>query len=331
MHKPRQAVTVIGSGRMGRGIALSFAYQGYEAILVDVKERNEDEFNDLLSRSQADLESQMNVLIKANLVTEQLANDILKQIKIVHITDDQALWQNHKIVFEAVPEILEVKEHALQRVCSVIPEDALILSTTSSFSANDIARFVTNKERFLNTHWLNPAYLLPLIEVSASDHTSEKSIQRTMQLLESIGKVPVRCKSSPGFIVPRIQALAMNEAARMVEEEVATPEELDKAIRTGFAPRFVILGLLEFIDWGGLDTLYYASNYLASNLEDNRHAPPSIINNMMEKGEIGLKSKKGFYEFDEQTLDDYQLQTLAKFIDLLQHLGYISPPNIQKQ
>src|SRR5690625_2613189 len=98
MRNSQQAITVIGSGRMGRGIALSFAYQGYEAILVDVKERNKDEFNDLLSRSQADLESQINVLIKANLVTEQLANDILKQIKIVHITDDHTLWKDHEIV-----------------------------------------------------------------------------------------------------------------------------------------------------------------------------------------------------------------------------------------
>src|SRR5690625_3697484 len=248
MRNSKRSISVIGSGRMGRGIALSFAYQGYEAILIDVKERNGEEFNDLLSRSHTDFANQTKVLITSGLITEEMANDILKQIQIVHIEDNNTLWKDNEIVFEAVPEILDVKKDALQRVCEIIPSNALILSTTSSFSANDIAQFVTNKERFLNTHWLNPAYLLPLIEVSASDYTSEENMHKTIELLENIGKVPEKCKSSPEFIVPRIQALAMNEAARMVEENVATPEELDKAIRTGFAPRFVILGLLEFID-----------------------------------------------------------------------------------
>src|SRR5699024_1985308 len=151
---------------------------------------------------------------------------------------------------------------------------------------NDLAQFVTNKERFMNTHWLNPAYLLPLVEVSPSSFTSETKLNETLSLLESIGKVPVKCNPSPAFIVPRIQALAMNEAARMVEEKVATPEDLDRAIRTGFAPRFVILGLLEFIDWGGLDTLYYASNYLQDELKDERHGPANIVKDMMERGEI---------------------------------------------
>src|SRR5699024_3273962 len=112
-------------------------------------------------------------------------------------------------------------------------------------------------------------------------------------------KVPVECSSSPGYIVPRIQALAMNEAAKMVDEGVATAESLDKAIKTGFGPRFTMLGLLEFIDWGGADTLYYASHSMADALQNNRYNPPEVIEQMMEKNEIGIKTKKGFYEFDE--------------------------------
>ena len=107
------------------------------------------------------------------------------------------------------------KKEVFNRICAFASKDALIASTTSSFLVNELAQFVTNKERFLNTHWLNPAYLIPLVEVSPGSETGEDNLDQMVQLLEDIGKVPVKCAPSPGFIVPRIQALAMNEAARL--------------------------------------------------------------------------------------------------------------------
>src|SRR5690606_16660819 len=102
------------------------------------------------------------------------------------------------------------------------------------------------------------------------------------------GKIPIVCKASPGYIVPRIQALAMNEAARLVEEGVASPEDIDKAVKYGFGLRFGVLGLLEFIDWGGGDILFYASNYLAGAFNDKRFAPPAVISDNMREDRIGL-------------------------------------------
>ena len=126
-------------------------------------------------------------------------------------------------------------------------------------------------------HWLNPAYLIPLVEISPGKATDPAIIARVKALLEGIGKVPVVCAATPGFIVPRIQALAMNEAARMVEEGVASAEEIDKAIRYGFGFRYAVLGLLEFIDWGGGDILYYASRYLEGALGSDRYRAPEVI------------------------------------------------------
>ena len=129
-----------------------------------------------------------------------------------------------------------------------------------------MAGFVDRPERFLNAHWLNPAFLIPLVELSVGSKTAPDTVARLKTMLEGVGKVPVVLKASPGFVVPRIQSLAMSEAARAAEEGIASPEEIDKAIRVGFGLRFAILGLIEFIDWGGNDILYYAAAYQRETL-----------------------------------------------------------------
>ena len=142
----------------------------------------------------------------------------------------------------------------------------IIASTTSTILVDDLSGAVEHPARFLNAHWLNPAYLIPLVEISPGAATDPAVTARMKPLLEGIGKVPVVCAATPGYIVPRIQALAMNEAARMVEEGVASAEDIDKAVRYGFGFRYAVMGLLEFIDWGGGDILYYASRYLEGAL-----------------------------------------------------------------
>lgn len=317
-------VAIVGAGRMGRGIALSFIIQGYTVYLIDIKERTKDEFNKLVDQSAQEIKQQTNLLSETNIISEKAKSTLIDHVHISHLEDDSDEWEQANVLFEAVPEILDVKEDVFKKISARMSEKTLIASTTSSFSANELSSFVTHPERFMNTHWLNPAFLMPLVEVSPSMHTTEEHLTKMFELLEVTGKVPVECKPSPGFIVPRIQALAMNEAASLIEEGVASPDSIDKAIKYGFGPRFTMLGLLEFIDWGGADTLYHASNYLADSLQDNRFAPPGIINEKMESGEIGMKVGKGFYEFNESDLNDYQLKTLKKMIDLFQHLGYIT-------
>jgi len=138
--------------------------------------------------------------------------------------------------------------------------------------------------------------------------------------------VPVVCAARPGYIVPRIQALAMNEAARMVEEGVASAEDIDKAIKYGFGIRYAVLGLLEFIDYGGGDILYYASRYLTQALGDPRYAAPDIIERNMREGRIGLKTGKGFLDYEGLDLDEYRRKRLAALVDMLGHLQLTRPP-----
>jgi 3-hydroxybutyryl-CoA dehydrogenase len=149
-------------------------------------------------------------------------------------------------------------------------------------------------------------------------------------LLEGIGKVPVVCAATPGFIVPRIQALAMNEAARMVEEGVASAEEIDKAIRYGFGFRYAVLGLLEFIDWGGGDILYYASRYLEGALGSDRYRAPEVISRNMHEGRIGLRTGAGFLDYSDMDVDAYRAKRLQAMVDLLRHFDLARPPVLDR-
>ena len=147
---------------------------------------------------------------------------------------------------------------------------------------------------------------MPLVELSPGKATDPAVTARLKALLEGIGKVPVVCAPRPGYIVPRIQALAMNEAARMVEEGVASAEEIDKAIKYGFGFRFAVLGMLEFIDWGGGDILYYASRYLTQALGSDRYAAPAIVERNMQEGRIGLGTRQGFLDYENLDVDAYR-------------------------
>ena len=180
--------------------------------------------------------------------------------------------------------------------------------------ADTLAAMVTNPGRFINAHFLNPAYLIPLVEVSPAKTTDEKTFERIKSLLESAGKVVVRCAPSPGFIVPRLQAAAMNEAARLVEEGVATPEDIDRAVRAGFGPRYTAMGLCEFIDYGGLDILYYASRSMAKALDAPRYEPPALIQKLMEEGKRGAREGEGLYDWRGRDLAGLPEGLLGRFV-----------------
>jgi 3-hydroxybutyryl-CoA dehydrogenase len=167
---------------------------------------------------------------------------------------------------------------------------------------------------------------VPLVELSSGRRTDPAVVTRVKALLAAIGKVPVVCAAAPGFIVPRIQAIAMNEAARLVEEGLATAEDIDKATRYGFGFRYAAMGLLEFIDYGGGDILYYASRYLAEALGDRRYAAPDIIDRNMRDGRIGLRTGSGFYDFSAIDVAAYRKEVLSRLVAQLAHLKLLRPP-----
>jgi 3-hydroxybutyryl-CoA dehydrogenase len=238
--------------------------------------------------------------------------------------------RNAAIIFEGVPEVVELKCEALARASELAGPEPIIASTTSTILVDDLSSAVAQPERFLNAHWLNPAYLVPLVELSPGAKTDPAVTTRLNTVLESIGKKPVVCAATPGYIVPRIQALAMNEAARMVEEGVASADDIDTAIKYGFGFRFAVLGMLEFIDWGGGDILHYASRYLTGALNSERYAAPEIIGHNMEQGRIGLSTRQGFLDYSGMDVDAYREVRLKAFVDLLKHFDLARPPVVDR-
>ncbi len=260
-------IVAVGAGRMGRGMAHVFAYAGYPVTLVDFKARAADDFARMAEDVRTEIAGNMAFLSSLGLMTEKQAANALALIDVVGLDDADAPIAAADYLLEGVPETLEAKEDALGRMSALAKPDATIASTTSTMLVTELQGFVKGQERFLNAHFLNPAYLIPLVEVSASPTTDEAVVTRLMALFEAVGKVPVRCGASPGYILPRLQSLLMAESTRMIEEGVATAEDIDKAIMNGFGPRYTTMGAIEFIDWGGVDIFYYAGNYLAKALE----------------------------------------------------------------
>ena len=321
-------VVAVGAGRMGRGIAHVMAYAGFHITLVDMKARGLDERRALMQTAEREIRTNLATVAHAGIVHQTDIATILSRITYAIDDEHAAKSLAHAgLVFEGVPEVMEQKQSALEHICAGASEHAIIASTTSTFSADALAAFVSHAERFLNARWLNPAYLIPIVEVSPTEQTAETHTAQLIDWLRRAGKLPVRCKPTPGFIVPRIQALAMYEAARLVEDGVATPENIDMATRYGFGVRFAILGLLEFIDYGGGDILYHPSRYLSGALGDDRHAAPELINDMMARGDTGLRAGKGFYDYDNRDVDAYQRETIRKFMDLRANLELMPYPH----
>ena len=287
--QPRETIAAAGAGRMGRGIAVVFAYAGYPVTLVDLKARDANDAARVRDEALGEIRQTLSMLGAIGMVGEEAIEPIAARVSFATAEQAGDAIGAADVIFEGVPETMDAKQEAFALLSEMARKTAIIASTTSTMLADELQDMVTPPERFLNAHWLNPAFLVPLVEISPGDKTDREITQRLVALLEGIGKVPVVCKASPGFIVPRLQALAMNEAARLVEEGVASAEDIDKATRYGFGFRFAVLGVLEFIDWGGGDILYHADRYMTQALGTDRYAAPKIVQDNMKAGRIGLK------------------------------------------
>ncbi|MEM7213446.1 MAG: 3-hydroxybutyryl-CoA dehydrogenase [Pseudomonadota bacterium] len=316
-----QRIAAAGAGRMGRGLAVVFAMAGHTVALVDLKKR--DDARAYLTGARTEIRSTLQMLVSCGMIGADAVEGIAARIDYVAELDASASLASADVIFEAVPETLDAKRAAFQFISDSASSEAIIASTTSTMLSTELQDMVARPERFLNAHWLNPAFLVPLVELSPGDATDPAVTQHLKDLLEAIGKVPVVMKASPGFIIPRIQALAMNEAARLYEEGVASAEDIDKATKYGLGFRFAILGMLEFIDWGGGDILHHASRYMADATGQDRFEAPKIIGRNMVEGRLGLRSGSGFLDYDGMDVPAYQQERLAAFVAMLGHMGML--------
>jgi 3-hydroxybutyryl-CoA dehydrogenase len=288
-------IAVLGAGRIGRQIALSFALGGCRVRLLDLKDgRAAADAERVLEDARREIARDLRLMVEEAVIGEPESAATLARLETG--VGLEGLGECD-FVQEALPESVALKRETLARLGPVLARDAIVASGSSTISPSHVADALAGPERFLVVHWLNPAHIIPLVDVVPGPLTSRATVERTLALLERLGKVPVKCKDSPGFIGPRLQVLLMNEAVRLVEEGVASPEDVDRAFRAGMGFRYASVGLFEFIDWGGVDILYRASRYLTETLGDERFKPARLVEEKMARNELGPKTGRGFFDY----------------------------------
>ena len=288
-------IAVLGAGRIGRQIALAFALGGCPVRLIDAKEgRAAGEAERILADARREIDRDVGLMVEEQVVTPTESAAVLGRMEERIGLD---ALKGCGFVQEALPESVPLKRAALTRLHGIVDADAIIASGSSTISPSHVCDAVEGPERFLVAHWLNPAHIIPLVDVVPGPRTSPATVERTLALLERVGKTPVRCGDSPGFIGPRLQVLLMNEAVRLVEEGVATPEDVDRAFKAGMGFRYASIGIFEFIDWGGVDILYRASRYMTEAMGDDRFKPARLVEEKMARQELGPKTGRGFFDY----------------------------------
>ena len=306
-----QTTLVVGAGTMGHGFAQVFAMNKIPVCLVD-------ETDALLKRAQGWIADNLHYMVELKEIKKSQIKSTLDRIQFT--TNLRQASQEVDYVLEAVLENLDLKKKIFQQLDTYTPPNAILATNTSSFDINELSAVTAHPERIIGTHWYHPPQITPCVEVIPADSTSLETINVTMDFLKRIGKVPTRCKSAPGFVGNRIQFAMAAEAFAIVEEGLATPEEVDQIVRTSFGFRLGAYGPFQICDQAGLDVYHAIYEYLYMKLRKEQFKPPRILKQFIEQGHLGLKNQKGFYDYKEKTPDMIKHERDRKLYDRLRLL-----------
>jgi 3-hydroxybutyryl-CoA dehydrogenase len=295
-------VAVVGSGVMGAGLAQLFAQNGHPVSLYDV---SEPAFGKALERIRDNLDIQVELGWTGRDEAERTID------AISCFTDLEKALSGAEFVIEAAPEDLDLKRELFVRLGGLTPDDVILASNTSTF---DVTSEVSDEiaPRVLIAHFFNPAQLIPLVEVVRGEATSDEAVDTTVELMRSLGKSPlVISRCTPGFVANRVQSAINTMAYILYFEGVVGPEEIDMAVETSFPLRLAVNGPFAQMDLGGLDTV-------ASSARTMGIQPPTQITERVERGELGVKTGKGFYDYSGKSEKeilrkrDYRLMLLLE-------------------
>jgi 3-hydroxybutyryl-CoA dehydrogenase len=278
-------IGVIGAGVMGTGIAHVSAAAGIEVVLQDIKE----EFTENALR-------RMNALMDRSIEKGRLTEDLKKQtLERISVTTDTSPLSDADLIIEAVAEDPALKKQVFSELHAICKPDAIFATNTSSISVTEIASRSGRPERFCGIHFFNPVHLMKLAEITSGALTEPGVIDEAEAFAKAIGKVAVRVrKDSPGFIVNRLLVPYLNEAVRLVEEGVASPEDIDTAVELGLN---YPVGPFKMIDTGGVDLTVAVLDYFKEEFADNAYAPRMTLKRMLRAGKTGKKAGEGFYKY----------------------------------
>jgi 3-hydroxybutyryl-CoA dehydrogenase len=281
-------IAVIGAGTMGHGIAQVAAMAGCDVGLTDFNPAVKD---GALGRIRDNLAG----AVKRGKLTQEDASAVLARVS----WHDQlgSAVERVAVVVEAIVERLEAKRELFARLDNLLPPPAVLATNTSSLSVSRIAQATQHPERVVGMHFFNPVHIMKLVEVVTHQRTGQETIERVLELAKQLGKDPILVRDTPGFASSRLGVVLGLEAMRMLEQGVANPEDIDKAMELGYGHP---MGPLKVSDLVGLDVRLAIAEYLFRELRQPHYEPPAILRQKVKAGELGKKTGKGFYQWPKE-------------------------------
>ena len=279
-------ITVVGAGIMGRGIAQTFAAAGYDVKLNDLS-------SDILAAASDRVKTNLGTLTEYGFVQPGEVAGILARIRTT--TDLADAVRDADVVIEAIVEDFESKRLLFNRLDSLCPDRTILASNSSSLLISEFAAETKRQDRVILTHWFNPPHIVPTVEIIPGHMTSPETYELIYELHRKVGKLAIRIrKEIPGYLVNRIQMAMLREVWWLWEQEIASAEDIDLAVKGSFGFRLASIGPLLTNDLGGNDTNYKVSRYLLP-LINNSTEPPEAFRRMVEDGRYGQKTGQGFF------------------------------------
>jgi len=303
-------VTILGAGLMGNGLAQVFAQdEDTKVVMRDIVFKN----NPLEG-----IRENLDLLIEKKAMTEKKAGGILSRITFVNDLAEAVV--DADLVVECIPEVMALKQDLFQEIEPLCKPGCILATNTSVMSITEIASKCKDKTRVVGTHFWNPAYLIPLVEVVKGEETREEIMDVVYDYLKKIGKKPVRCqKDVPGFIANRLQHAIWREALSIVEHGIADAATVDEALRYGPGLRWPVLGILENADMIGLDLSLNIQRYIVPYLEDS-HEPSKLLEELVAKGDMGFKTGKGYQTWTPGQMAESNRRLKEYLIDVTKEL-----------
>ena len=278
------SIGVVGAGQMGAGIAQVSACAGFSVTLVDIKA-------DVIESGIASIRSSLARIVSKGRLDQKTSDEALDRIQTSLDLGDLAECD---LVVEAIPEVLDLKTSTFNRLDAICKPSAILASNTSSISINTIAEFTSRPERVIGMHFMNPVPIMKLVEVINGIHTTEIVTSEVISVIEALGKTPLQCNDSPGFVSNRILCPMINEAIITLDEGVAEVEAIDGIMKLGMNHPIGPLALADLI---GLDTVLNIMRVLHEGLGEEKYAPSPLLVSMVSEGKLGRKTKIGFYKY----------------------------------
>jgi 3-hydroxybutyryl-CoA dehydrogenase len=280
-------IAVIGAGTMGHGIAQVAAMAGHQVALVDAS-------HELAERGVDRIRENLDGGVARSKVTPEQRDATLARVRSA--SDLTQACTNASLIIEAVPERMDLKRSVFEAVERAAPALAILASNTSSLSISDLQKGLDHPERVIGLHFFNPVHINRLVEVVRGRKTSDATVDSALDFARELGKDPIVVNDSPGFATSRLGVLLGLEAMRMLEEGVASAEDIDKAMELGYRHP---MGPLKLSDLVGLDVRLDIANYLYDKLGGKRFKPPRILREMVAEGKLGRKTGQGFYRWND--------------------------------